>query len=564
VAWGLSFLLVGGCASNQFRTANDRRAAADAEADYAEAISKARQREGLVVSPGPAFGPAPLIPLGPGEPRAIPRELAAAPPPMPNPPAGPPREMSPGLTDRAIPGAPRWSPSDPGSMLAGPGANGPAPFGAGPSRLEPLAEAPIGAGLAEPGYRPSRSSAVPPSRPDVDFEGQVVNSQGEPEPGAVVEIREVRPPRPMVAEVVSDRTGRFRVRFLDPGVDYQLIAVARGAGRRFEGSAVATPPAGDVVIQVRATAESGGFAAVGNRTGSASRLDGADPRGLADPLRSGPLGDPLVGSGRSNDGLLAAGGEPTPPIRRETRGSEPRAVPPGEPDRVLAGGRSPDGSPLRTFPSRDGGPTDRSSVSLADSLNRGAAPARETPRTMPPDPRTPEPPGARAAAAAGPVVGAAPSGFRPAFAGSPLESLTVLGLDGRPRAMANLKGDLILLDFMGSWCGPCRQAVPRVNDLDRRFAASGVTVVGVACERGTPDEALDAASEARDELRIAYPLVVDPLNERSPLRETLRIKSFPTLVLLDRDGRELAREVGGSAEGFRKIEDAIRRALANR
>ncbi len=125
--------------------------------------------------------------------------------------------------------------------------------------------------------------------------------------------------------------------------------------------------------------------------------------------------------------------------------------------------------------------------------------------------------------------------------------------------MQDLKGELFLLDFYASWCGPCKKIVPNLRRLDEQYRRRGLTILGIACENGDVDDAMDLANQYRDNNRIGYNLLVEPVSGSSPLRSTFGVRSFPTLILLDRNGRLLYR---GTSADDRTI-DELTRAIAN-
>ncbi len=116
--------------------------------------------------------------------------------------------------------------------------------------------------------------------------------------------------------------------------------------------------------------------------------------------------------------------------------------------------------------------------------------------------------GARSAAA-GPVDFAAPDLF----------SNTSIKL-------SDFDGDVILVNFWASWCGPCQMEIPGLIELHRRYKDQGVTVIGVAM-----DDAEDDARQAARQLGIDYPVVrgSDAVGRRFG-----GIAGFPTTFILDR------------------------------
>jgi len=136
------------------------------------------------------------------------------------------------------------------------------------------------------------------------------------------------------------------------------------------------------------------------------------------------------------------------------------------------------------------------------------------------------------------------------------------GLDGKMVSLRDIDADLILLDFWGSWCAPCRKSIPHLSELHTKIGAKNLQVVGIACEKGSsPADRRATAVKAAKELGMGYPILVSSKDGSCPVQQALQIVFYPTLVLIDRDGRLLAREQGATDVTLARIDRAINRAL---
>ncbi len=75
-------------------------------------------------------------------------------------------------------------------------------------------------------------------------------------------------------------------------------------------------------------------------------------------------------------------------------------------------------------------------------------------------------------------------------------------LDGATRTLAEWKGSTVLVNFWATWCAPCREEIPLLAEVHRRYRERALVVVGVALDRA------DAVRRYRDELGIEYPLLI--------------------------------------------------------
>lgn len=98
---------------------------------------------------------------------------------------------------------------------------------------------------------------------------------------------------------------------------------------------------------------------------------------------------------------------------------------------------------------------------------------------------------------------------------------------GGTLTLASLLGKPVYLNFFATWCPPCKEEAPFINSLQKRFAASGLQIVGV-------DE-LESAKQAesfRTQFHLVYPAVVDS----GTLQSQYEINGLPVHVFIARDG----------------------------
>ena len=69
----------------------------------------------------------------------------------------------------------------------------------------------------------------------------------------------------------------------------------------------------------------------------------------------------------------------------------------------------------------------------------------------------------------------------------PLPPLTLAGFDGRPVALADLRGHPLVVNFWASWCVPCVEEAPILEGLAREFRANGLIVVGIDTQDLEPE-----------------------------------------------------------------------------
>lgn len=106
---------------------------------------------------------------------------------------------------------------------------------------------------------------------------------------------------------------------------------------------------------------------------------------------------------------------------------------------------------------------------------------------------------------------------------------TLPGLSGDNVRLQEYRGKVVLINFWASWCGPCRQEMPILDRIHKRYEPAGFTVLGVNVE----DEQ-DKARQIADRLGVSFPLLFD---EGQRVSEDYDLKAMPYTVLVDRDGQ---------------------------
>ena len=148
--------------------------------------------------------------------------------------------------------------------------------------------------------------------------------------------------------------------------------------------------------------------------------------------------------------------------------------------------------------------------------------------------------------------------------GNVLVNFALNDLDGQPREFRNLRGRLTLIDFWGTWCTHCVQAVPHLKMFQEYYGNYGLQVIGIAYEEGTVPEQMQKVTRVRQRLGITYPLLLGGDTYTCPVRTQFNIKAYPTLVLVDESGRIIWRGQGLDKQHLAELDQLIRQRLGVR
>ncbi|MDH3303767.1 MAG: TlpA family protein disulfide reductase [Gammaproteobacteria bacterium] len=99
---------------------------------------------------------------------------------------------------------------------------------------------------------------------------------------------------------------------------------------------------------------------------------------------------------------------------------------------------------------------------------------------------------------------------------------------GENLRLSEYRGDVVMINFWATWCGPCRQEMPLLDELYARYQRVGFNLLGVNI-----DDDSRRAMKMIDELGVSFPVLFDSRKEVSELYE---VEAMPVTVLIDREG----------------------------
>jgi thiol-disulfide isomerase/thioredoxin len=120
----------------------------------------------------------------------------------------------------------------------------------------------------------------------------------------------------------------------------------------------------------------------------------------------------------------------------------------------------------------------------------------------------------------------------PAFAASsagPAPGFQLSGRGGKSIDLSQFKGQVVMINFWATWCGPCRQEMPLLEDIYKKYKPMGFTLVGVNVE---PD-AKSAEAWLAKQKPVSFPIAFDTDSKVSKL---YKVAGMPSTVFVDRKG----------------------------
>ena len=112
--------------------------------------------------------------------------------------------------------------------------------------------------------------------------------------------------------------------------------------------------------------------------------------------------------------------------------------------------------------------------------------------------------------------------------GQPAPDFALKSSTGENLRLSEFRGDVVMINFWATWCGPCRQEMPLLDELYSRYQRVGFNLLGVNI-----DDDSRRAMRMIEELGVNFPVLFDARKEVSELYE---VEAMPVTVIVDREG----------------------------
>jgi len=116
-----------------------------------------------------------------------------------------------------------------------------------------------------------------------------------------------------------------------------------------------------------------------------------------------------------------------------------------------------------------------------------------------------------------------------ATVGAAAPDFTLRTLSGSNMRLQEQRGQVVLVNFWATWCGPCRKEMPHLNRIADKYRASGLVMLGV-----NVDDDVRNAAEVATKLGVKFPVLLDTDKKVSRLYD---LNAMPSTLVIDRNGR---------------------------
>lgn len=136
--------------------------------------------------------------------------------------------------------------------------------------------------------------------------------------------------------------------------------------------------------------------------------------------------------------------------------------------------------------------------------------------------------------------------------GSTAPAFDLKGVEGNIN-LAKYQGKVVYLDFWASWCGPCRQSFPWMNELQSKYGAQGLQIIGVNLDQKNED-----ARQFLTTTPARFLVAFDPVGATP---RSYGVKGMPSSVLIGPDGKIIFEHAGFKEADRAALEEKIKSSL---
>ncbi|MEQ1802098.1 MAG: TlpA disulfide reductase family protein [Gammaproteobacteria bacterium] len=136
---------------------------------------------------------------------------------------------------------------------------------------------------------------------------------------------------------------------------------------------------------------------------------------------------------------------------------------------------------------------------------------------------------------------------------APAAGFSLKSRAGEAVSLGGLKGQVVLINFWATWCGPCRKEMPLLEQIQKKYAPLGFTMLGVNVEEDT--RLMDTFLK---DVPVSFPILLDPANGVSKL---YNVSAMPSTVIVDRKGNVRFIHQGFKPGDESKYQDMIRQLI---
>src|SRR4051794_27268493 len=125
------------------------------------------------------------------------------------------------------------------------------------------------------------------------------------------------------------------------------------------------------------------------------------------------------------------------------------------------------------------------------------------------------------------------------YAGDASPMLSLRDVNGKPQSLSDYHGKIVILNFWATWCVPCRNEMPMLSKIQKKYQDRGVELLGASLDE---DKTQPLISPFAEKYKIPFPLLLGATPE--DLKKLNLGEAIPATAFIDGDGKVVGRVLG--------------------
>ncbi|CAN5599147.1 hypothetical protein BH10ACI3_BH10ACI3_13140 [soil metagenome] len=136
-------------------------------------------------------------------------------------------------------------------------------------------------------------------------------------------------------------------------------------------------------------------------------------------------------------------------------------------------------------------------------------------------------------------------------------------LDGSKTKLSDHKGKILIANLWGIWCGPCREEMPHLAQMQRQYADKGLEVISLNIgDHDNNPEPIENIKKFAEQMKIDYTLARLPVTGTQQFYMLTKQSVVPQTIMVDREGRLRGVFVGGGQRIFNSMQETLDKLMA--
>lgn len=140
--------------------------------------------------------------------------------------------------------------------------------------------------------------------------------------------------------------------------------------------------------------------------------------------------------------------------------------------------------------------------------------------------------------------------------GQPAPPFHVVSTSGQKISLSNYKGYVLVLEFFATWCGGCKESIPHLMDLQKKYGKQGLQVLGLDVGQGDDEGDLRDFAAGR---RMTYPVGIA---DEDVVYDNYGIRMIPVVFVINKKGVLVEKYSGFNTDNLGSLEGTIKKLLA--